>query len=318
MFHKSLYAVLVVGMLLAACGHPAVASSNGKLAQGGDSTPTPIVLTDGLGRTIRLSAIPQRIISLAPSNTEILFALGAGGQVIGRDQNSDYPAEAGKVVNIGDTTGSLNTELILSLKPDLVLAAGLNTPEQAKTLQDTGINVFMVPNPVDLSGMYDNMRQIARLTGHEAQAETLITSLQTRVKKVQDIVKNVPEKPLVYYELDGTDPTAPWTSGPGTFVSTLITMAGGRNVGNTLKDPWAQISLEELIKQDPDLILLGDFTLGGVTPEMVSQRAGWSGIAAVKSGKVFPFDDNLVSRPGPRLVDGLEALAKFLHPDLFK
>jgi iron complex transport system substrate-binding protein len=135
---------------------------------------------------------------------------------------------------------------------------------------------------------------------------------------VQEKVANVQTKPLVFYELDSTDVRAPWTSGPGTFIDALLSMAGGRNVGSILKDPWAQISLEELVRQNPDLILLGDYTLGGVTPELVKQRTGWGTLAAVKNNKVYPFDDNRVSRPGPRLVDGLEALANLMHPELFK
>ena len=124
-------------------------------------------------------------------------------------------------------------------------------------------------------------------------------------------------RPTVYYELDGTDPSKPYTAGPGSFVDALIARAGGANIGATLSSQYAQISLEQLLVANPDLILLGDSAYG-TTPESVKQRSGWGGLTAVKNGNIFPFDDNLVSRPGPRLVDGLEALAKLLHPDLFK
>ncbi len=135
---------------------------------------------------------------------------------------------------------------------------------------------------------------------------------------VESAISVASELPLVFYELDVTDPNAPWTSGPGTFIDTMIRTAGGENLGSTLQGFWIQVSLEELIRLDPEVIILGDYTLGGVTPEMVAQRAGWEGLKAVIEGQVYTFDDNLVSRPGPRLLDGLEAMARLLHPELFK
>ena len=130
-------------------------------------------------------------------------------------------------------------------------------------------------------------------------------------------IAGVAERPLVFYELDSTDVNAPYTAGPGTFIDTLISAAGGVNLGSKLSGSWVQISTEELIAQDPAIIVLGDYTWGGVTPEMVLARPGWEALSAVKNKRVFTFDDNLVSRPGPRMVDGLEAMAKLLHPELF-
>lgn len=279
-----------------------------------------ITLTDGLNRTVTLNGPAQHIISLAPSSTEILYAIGAGPQVIARDKNSDYPEAAKALTDIGgsDAYNKVNTEQLLALKPDLVLAANITPQEQIKALEDVGLTVFELPNPTDLNGMYENLRITAKLTGHTAETETLITSLQGRVKTVADKLATNQEKPSVFYEIDGTDIKAPWTPGPGSFIDTMITLAGGRNVGAGLKDQWAQISLEELVKQDPDFIVLGDAVWGNITSDGVKQRAGWAGMKAVKNSAIFPFDDNLFSRPGPRLVDGLETLAKLLHPELFK
>ena len=276
-----------------------------------------IVLVDGLGRQVSLAAPAQRVISLAPSNTEILFAIGAGGQVAGRDTFSDYPEAAQTIADIGGGFGELNTEVMLAQKPDLVLASSLTPPEQIKALEDLGLTVFSLANPLDFRGMYENVRTTARLTGHEAEAETLVAGLEARVKAVEEKVNTVTERPLVFYELDGTDPNAPWTPGPGSFVDTLIRQAGGDNLGSSLASEWVQVSIEELIAKDPDIILIGDATWGGVTVEDVRSRTGWEGLSAVKSGALFTFDDNLVSRPGPRLVDGLESMAKLLHPELF-
>jgi iron complex transport system substrate-binding protein len=127
----------------------------------------------------------------------------------------------------------------------------------------------------------------------------------------------VTQRPKVFYELDSTDPNAPYTAGAGTFIDTLIGMAGGDNVGQALGSQYGQLSLEKLLVENPDVILLGDSAYGA-TPESVAGRPGWEALAAVKDQRVYPFDDNLVSRPGPRLVDGLEAIARLLHPELFK
>jgi iron complex transport system substrate-binding protein len=276
---------------------------------------TSMTYTDGLGREVILDAPAQRVVSLAPSLTEILFAVGADSQVVGRDDFSDYPAEALNVASIGSTFGDLNTEAILALGPDLVLAAEINTPEQVKSLEDLGITVYYLKNPVTFAEMYEQVRLVGQLTGHEEEAEALAESLSARVDAVTAAVANVAEKPKVFYEIDGTDPSKPWTTGPGTFMDTMITMAGGVNIGGVLSDSFAQISVEEIVLQDPDFIVLGD-ALYGVTAESVAARAGWGDLTAVTEGNIVAFDDNLARRPGPRLVDGLEELLKILHPEL--
>lgn len=284
------------------------------------ATPTaaPIQLTDGLGRTVSLPAPATRIVSLAPSNTEILFAIGAGSQVVGRDSFSDYPQEVSEITDVGGGFGEFNTEAILALKPDLVLAADIIPPEKIRALEDLGLIVFSIANPVDFEELFDNIQLVGKLTAHEEEAQKLISELKQRVQQVEEKVMLSSYLPLVFYELDASDPNAPWTAGPGTFIDTLITKAGGFNLGASLEGAWVQISLEVLIQKNPDIIILGDYTWGGVTPEAVAARAGWEALKAVKENKVFTFDDNLVSRPGPRLVDGLEAMARLLHPELFE
>lgn len=307
--------ILLMALFLSACAPDAPAATSAPVVS---PTPAPITLIDGLGKPFAFDKPVQKIISLAPSNTEILFAIGAGNQVVARDAFSDYPEAAKQIKDIGGGWGEVDTEAIVALAPDLVLAAEINAAEQVKALEDLGLKVYYLSNPQTLDGMYENLRTVALLTGHEDETENLIESLKSRVAAIDAKITGAAEKPLVFYELDGTDPNAPWTSGPGTFVDLLLTQAGGTNLGNLLDSSWAQISLENLVTEDPDVILLGDAVWGGVTPEAVAARAGWESLAAVKNGKVFPFDDNLISRPGPRMVDGLEQLAKLLHPELFQ
>lgn len=302
--------ILLITLLitwLAACSAPRSVTAPAPIAQ---------TFTDGLGREVTLDGPAQRIVSIAPSNTEILFAIGAGDQLVGRDEFSDYPEAAGSVTNIGSAFQELNTELIVSLEPDLVLAAEINTPEQVKELEDLGITVYYLNNPHTLEEMYVNLEIASQLTGHEADVTALIASLKERVAAVDEKVATVSAHPTVFYELDSTDPAKPFTAGKDTFITLLIERAGGANIAADLES-YPQMSLEQIVAADPDLIILGD-SMWGITPEMVASRPGWENLSAVKNGKVVPFDDNLVSRPGPRLVDGLEELAKLLHLEAFK
>ncbi len=304
--------ILLLTFLVSACsGQPAAPVTQ-------IPTQSPIVLTDAAGKTIKLDKPAQKVISLAPSNTELLFAVGAGKQVVGRDAFSDFPTDAQSLPDVGGGFGALNTEIIVSLGADLALAADITPPEQIQALEELGLTVFSLPNPDNFEEMYENLRTVASLTGHIAEANTLIETLSARVESVKKKVAGATEKPLVFYELDATDANAPYTSGPGTFIDLLISSAGGENLGSTLDSAWVQVSIEELLTRAPDMIILGDFTWGGVTPEAVAARAGWDALEAVKTNNVFTIDDNLISRPGPRLVDGLEAIARIIHPDLFK
>jgi len=304
MLRKTLLLALLLA-LLTACSPQATPTS----------APATLTFTDGLGRAVTLDGPAQRIVSLAPSNTEILFAIGAGAQVIGRDELSDYPEEAKSIDKVGGSMGQYSTEAIVALEPDLVLAAEINPPELVKQLEDLGLTVYYLKNPTTIEEMYANLEIVAQLTGHDVTE--LLDSLKARVAAVDEKITPISARPSVFYEIDASDASKPYTYGPGTFGALLIERAGGFNIGSELSDPYPQISLEQLVVSNPSIIVLGD-SIWGITPESVKQRPGWETIEAVKSGNIFPFDDNLVSRPGPRLVDGLEQLAKLLHPGLFE
>ena len=305
MLRKTLILILLFA-LLSACAPQATPSP----------APATLTFSDGLGREITLEGPAQRIVSLAPSNTEILFAIGGGDQVVGRDQSSDYPEEAKNVIDIGSAFEALNTELIVSLEPDLVLAAEINTPEQVKQLEDLGLTVYYLNNPLTLEEMYGNLEIVAQLTGHEAETATLIESLKARVAEVDEKIAPISSRFSVFYELDATDPAKPFTAGKGTFIDQLIERAGGYNIASDL-DGYPQMSLEQVVAADPAFIILGNARYG-ISPESVAQRPGWENLSAVKNGNVLPFNDDLVSRPGPRMVDAFEELAKLLRPGLFE
>lgn len=322
MFRKLLFITVLLALLISSCG-PATGATNVPATEPAvvvteapvSEMSAEISSVDGLGREVTLSAPAATIVSLAPSNTEILYAVGAGDQVVGRDELSDFPEEAKAVESVGGSMGDFSTEAIVALEPDLVLASELNAPELVKSIEDLGIIVYSLPNPKSFEDLYKNIETVATLTGHDAT--DLIDSLKARVADVDEKIAPLSSRIPVFYELDGTDPLKPWTTGPGTFVDLLINRAGGSNVGAALDGEWAQISSEELVAADPQVILLGD-ALYGVTVESVAARTGWDSITAVKNNAIYPFNPDTATRPGPRLVDALEEMAKLLRPDLFK
>lgn len=319
--------LLILGILSAGCSTAAEPSEVVAVPQAtlpeptdadasSDSSSEALVVTDGLGRSVSFDADPQRIISLAPSNTEILFAIGADGQVVGRDAYSDFPPEAKEIASIGDTYGDLNTEAIIALEPDLVLVAAITPIEQIEALTALGLKVYMVPNPMSFDDLFESLETIGRITGHESQAVALVADLAARVTAVESAVGGA-EPVRVFYEVDGTDPTAPWTTGAGTFQQVLIEMVKGENIAADLGG-WGSMNLEQIVERDPEVIIFGEGAWVPTTSESLSDRSGWEGISAVLNARVFGVDTNWIDRPGPRLVDALERFAKVIQPDRFE
>ena len=279
-------------------------------------TPTASSYTDDLGRTVTIQSTPHRIVSLSPSNTEILFALGEGSEVVGTDDYSDYPAEAKTITRVGSAFPNFNIETIVSLKPDLAIAFGYTLPDYVTKLQSLGIPVIVLA-PKDVNGVINDINMVGKITGASSTAKTLTTGMQNSLNTVESKIKGVTD-PRVLWEFDGTDPGNPWVAGPGSFNDALITLAGGQDVGAVGPTSSWQMSTEDIVKADPQIIILDDYQFG-TTVENVEQRPGWSTITAVKNGAVYPItDSDLTDRPGPRVIQGLQLLADTIHPELFK
>jgi len=276
--------------------------------------PGPLILTDSRGQEVEVPAEVKRIVSMAPSNTEILFALGLKDRIVGVTKFCDYPEEAKAIEKVGDLM-DMNVEKIVSLAPDLVLGIE-GVPEVVAKLEEVGIAV-MVLQPTDLESIYHTIELVGEAAGVQEAAQAVNRSMGQRVEAVTAKLEGVEERPKVFYELDATDPAKPYTAGPGTWHDQFIRLAGGVNIAGKVDMPWVQFSAEEIISQDPDIILLGDANYG-VTAEDVAQRPGWEVIAAVRDRAVYPIDDNLISRPGPRVVEGIETLARVIHPELME
>jgi iron complex transport system substrate-binding protein len=275
------------------------------------ATEAAITVEDGVGNVITFESAPQRIVSLAPNHTEVLYALGLGERVVGVTEYCNYPPEAAEKPKVGDFVNT-DLELVVGLEPDLVLATTMHMAETVPALQDRGLVVFVL-DPQSVDSVLDEIRVLGEITGQEAEADALIADMQARIDAVQEKVAGAP-RPKVFWELG----PELFTVGPGTFVDDLIDLAGGENVAADADASWPQLSVEAIVLKDPDVIVLADHNYGQ-TVEMVKERPGWEDIAAVREGRVIEIvDDDIVSRPGPRLVEGVEFLARALHPDLFE
>jgi iron complex transport system substrate-binding protein len=270
-----------------------------------------ITVVDDVGNTVTLNTEPQRIISLAPANTEILYALGLGDRVVGVTEYCNYPPEAAEKPKVGGFS-DVDLEQVVGLEPDLVLATSLHTSEVVPALQERGVPVF-VADPQTVLGVLETIRTIGHITGKDQAAGALTSHMQEGISAVQETIKDAP-RPRVFWELG----PELYTAGPGSFLNDLIVMAGGENVAADAESPWPQLSLEAIVLKDPAIVVLADHNYGE-TAESVTQRPGWWNITAVREGRIVELtDDDIFSRPGPRIVEGLEFLAQAFHPDLFR
>lgn len=253
----------------------------------------PVTVTDFQGKAVSIAKRPERIVSIGPSNTEFLFALGAGERIVAVDDFSDVPAEAKQKEKVGGVKP--NVEKIVALKPDLVVSLKISgAPLEQIAAQ--GITVLVV----DPRGLADATRT-AILLGQAvgADGQKLAKEIQDGLDAVRLKAASVARK-RVFHEVDASDPTKLFTAGPGSFIHDLIELVGGANIAAKAASPFPQFSPEEVIRADPEVIVLGDAGYG-VTVEQVLSRPGWSTITAVKNRRIVPADPNLVHRPGPRL-----------------
>lgn len=268
-------------------------------------------LTDDYGRNVTFPEPPQRVISIAPSTTEIIYFLGAGDRVVALDNNSNYPPGLDKPRVYGYKW--MNIEKIISLKPDVIFAADINKAD-IPVLEEKGLRVFVLAaqsveevfNDVELAGKALGIKE----TGKEKRAE-----LEDKYNQIVSKIKTADTVPKVYLELDDT--MGYWTYGPGTFGDELITLAGGENIAHDADTQYPALQAEEIISRNPDIIIYQTGPWSTTTTEEIKAREGWSSISAVKNNRIVGIDGDIISRPGPRIVDGLEALAKAIHPEVF-
>ncbi|ADN03039.1 ABC transporter substrate-binding protein [Spirochaeta thermophila] len=267
-------------------------------------------VTDSYGRQILLPEYPDRIVSLAPNITETLFALGKGDLVVGRTDYCDWPAEVAGVPSVG-TILQPNIERLVALEPDVVIASSHLSKEVDEKLRKLGIPVAVFNYPESFEGTYETILQVARVVGAVQKAEDLIDGIEQVVLTVMSAVSGLP-RPRVYYVISYGQ-FGDYTAGKGTFIDTLIQIAGGVNVASDVEG-W-QYSAERLLEKDPDIIICSKYYN---TKQGFMKTPPYTQLTAVKEGRVFEIDNNLVDRQGPRIGEGLMALARIIHPEAFE
>ncbi len=276
----------------------------------------PLVVADDLGRNVTIVSQPQSIISLAPSNTEILFALELGDRVMAVSEYCNYPLEAQNKIKIGGFS-AINIEKVVDLRPDLVLATGGVQEVVVEELERLGLTVIAL-DAKNIEDVLKNIRLVGKAAGQLKAAEKLTVSLEQRIKAVTDKTENLPEsqRARVFYEVQD-EPLM--TAGPGTFIDDLIHLAGGVNIASDAAAKYPVYSLETLIERNPEVVIIS-FWHGSIpaSVEGVKSRKRWQNVEAVKNNRVYGINADIVSRPGPRIVDALEELASYIHPELFK
>lgn len=312
-------ALLIVAIVLSACGDD---DSPGRAAEPTDppaateaataapteTPPFPVTVTDTNGNDVTFEEAPASIVALSPSFVEIFCALDACDSLVAVDENSDYPPEVSDIPKLSGFSPSV--EGIAASEPALVVIS-YDPGGLQDSLEQLGIVVLFLDAPATLEGVYDQIQLLGNVIGNPEGAGDLVAGMRSRV---DDLTAQIPEGdgPRIFHELDSTL----YTAGPGSFIADLYVVLGAQNIASGADSAFAQMTAEAIIDEDPEVIILADEGLGE-SIESVAARPGWDSISAVVNGRVYGIDPDVVSRPGPRIVDALEELAAFLYPEVF-
>lgn len=274
----------------------------------------PLTMTDATGKEIVLEAPPERIISLIPSNTEILFGLGLNDKIVGVNDYDDYPPEVADKEKVGSM--EFNIEQIIALQPDIVFAheSGIASLGGAKDqLEAAGVKVFVVTNARDFNETYTTIEQLGRATGKLPEAEKIIANMKVKVEEIEAKLQDVQPKKVF---VETSDEPEIYTPGKDTFMQEMLEMIHAENIAADT-DGWFKIDAEQIITKNPDVIVVTYNYVPDILTK-IPQRAGFDTITAVKNKAIVQVDENITSRQGPRLADGLEELAKAIYPEAFE
>ena len=318
------YGLYIIAVIIIVSIVSAAFIYNGSLSNSGSSNQSAISVIDDEGYTTNLTSVPQRIISLAPSNTQIVFGIGVGNRVVGVTDYDHYPYNftawiaAGNMTSVGGFS-TPNKETIASLNPDLILATPINDPDVV-TLRNLGYKVLVL-NPNDVNGVLADINMVGKATDATQNASTLVNSLTSQIDAIQAKIAaaNLP-KPKVYYEV-WTPPIM--SAGENSFINDVISKAGGINIFENETQQYPTVSSETIVQKNPDVILLPtDMANPGDTPfygsvNEVKARPGWSSINAVQNNRIIVVNGDLFAEAGPRIADQIQAAAQAFYPSLF-
>lgn len=295
------------------------AASNDKTEEAADNNGKsfPVTITDDANRKITIDKEPETIVSIQASNTEIAFALGLGDKIIGRSDYDNYPEEALKIQSVG--AQDINAELVLSLLPDIALVTDYHYkthPDVLQKFEEAGIDVIVVGSASSFEDAYRNIEMIGKATGRKTEADEIVADMKDRLQDIKDkAAASVTDKKKVWVEVSpGPDI---FTTGKNTFMHEMLESIQAINAAED-QDGWVKMSEEEIVKLNPDVIITTyGYYVENPTNEVLS-REGWAEVPAVKNGNVFDVDSDTVTRPGPRLIEGVETLAELIYPEIFK
>lgn len=317
-----LAALLLVGALMSGCAQSSQPSQSsqsdaestaGTMAESSTEQSTggyPVTITDDAEREVVIEEEPQEIASMAPSVTETLFAVGADERVVGVTTSDNYPEEVTEIEKVGDYS-EINVEKVLELETDLLFVSFDTTAERADELEEQTNAEVVVVDPGTLEEVLSSIELVAEAAGEPENGRELADELRAELDEIEEAVAGEPE-PTVFYEVYG-DPLQ--TVGPGSFIDDAINVAGARNIAADTNEAYPTYSAETVIERDPDHYLVGSFS--GTNVEAVAERPGFSELSAVTEGNVSTIDDDLISRPGPRIVEGVRQIAESVHPEAF-
>jgi iron complex transport system substrate-binding protein len=270
-------------------------------------------LKDEVGREVTFSFPPKRIVSLAPNITEILFSLGLDEEVVGISIHCNYPEKVKSRPRVGSYI-SIDLEKIVSLKPDLIIATGAgNTKEMVDRLERLGFPTFVI-FPKRFDDVIQSIRHVGQLVSKEKEALSMTESMSKRKGKILELTRGL-SRPKVFLQI-GESPIV--TVGKGSFADDLIRLAGGENVAGNDREMYPRLGMEEILKRSPEVILISSMKPGGDYERALREWERWKTIPAVKQGRIHLIDSDLIDRPSPRIIDGLEEMARWIHPEQFK
>ncbi|MET3321236.1 UNVERIFIED_ORG: iron complex transport system substrate-binding protein [Peribacillus simplex] len=304
---------LILALFLTGCGVTDVQTAKEKKDTNKTEEVKAYTVTDDTGKKIKFDKVPETVVSLQPSNTEILFKLGLGDKVVGVTDFDNYPEEAKDIEHVSDSV-NINAEKIISLKPDAVIAYTIGDETTLKPLEDAGIPVFIIKSATNFDDVYGDIGQIAEVMGVAEKGEDLVKDIQNQITSVEEKIETLDEKEQTYFEISPAPEI--YTTGSETFQQEILKTAGIENIFADQKG-WVKVSDEEIVKRNPNAIIT-TATYADDAVDEIKSRKGWEDINAVKNDQVYLLDENIMSRPGPRIGEAVELAAKTVYPDLFK
>ena len=290
-------------------------ASEKKKVNGSTSTAFPVEVKDGTGETIKIEEKPESIVSLLPSNTETAYALGLGDKVIGVSDYCNYPTEAADKPKVGGL--EINVEKVLELNPDLLLLSAshfTNAKDTIKQFQEVGIDVIIVPDANSFDEAYGIIELIAKTTGTLDKAEVIISDMKKEVAVIKEKASEIKDKKKVWVEVSSSPDL--YTAGSETFMGDMLDIIQAENIAADQKG-WVTMSEEQVIERNPDVIVTTYGYYIENPEEQIYGRKAWSEVTAVKNKQIYDVNNDTVSRPGPRLIEGLQLLAEKIYPETF-